>query len=100
MNIWMVIAVVGGIVFLGGIYFEVLQYRRGRLDRREFVLLMIVSCIVVLIALADVLFTDSFSGWASFLFVLWLCMTVLLQSRRRRRQKRDSGRINGRSVET
>jgi len=87
MNIWLVVAVVGGIVFLGGICFEVLQYRRGRLDRREFYIMMIMSCIIILVALADVLFTDSFSDWASLLFVLWLCMIVFLQSRRRRRQE-------------
>ena len=89
MNIWIMVAVIGGIFFLGGIYIAVLQYRQGRLDRRELYPLLIISCIVVLVALADFLFTDAFSNWAPFSFVLWLCMMAILQSRRRKRQRQD-----------
>jgi peptidoglycan/LPS O-acetylase OafA/YrhL len=85
--IWIIVALFGAVLLLGGMAVLVREYRRGRLTRGEMALNVIAFLMVIPIVITTVFLGkpgDGSPGFAIFL-PIWLAVIVIVN---RRRQKR------------
>ena len=89
MNIWIWIAMAGGILCLGGLAVAVNQYRRGRLRPGELILLLIGLILIICLAIVDIVSGKNTSGWIELVGWLLILSAVVINNRWRKQQSQN-----------